>query len=236
MARRLDRRKAITLREQGETYNYIRNKLKVSKGTLSYWLKDIKLTKNQLKKIEENSRTRRTEKYLNTVHERRNNLFKSYLAEEKNDLLPINERDFLIAGLFLYLGEGGKSTWWDISISNTNPVIIKFAIFWLTKILKVPKNKIKIRLHLYKNMNIEKEIGFWKKITRISRSKFGKPYIKNTSSQKINYNTFGHGTCNVIVNDTKLKNKIMAGLRVLLEESKSYINSKYSAITPNSVI
>lgn len=236
MARKLDRRKAIELRKQSKSYFYIRSKLKVAKSTLSYWLKDIKLARNQLKKIQEDGELKRVERYLTTVRERRKKLFGKYLIKGRKDLLPITKRDFLIAGLFLYLGEGGKSTWWDVSISNTNPVIIKFTVFWLTKILKAPKNRIKVRLHLYKDMDIKKEFKFWQKTTGIPKNSFKKPYIKNTEYKKINYNSFGHGTCNIIINDTKLKNEIIAKMRVLLENSKSFLNDDFDTTTPNLVI
>lgn len=40
---------AISLRKEGVSYNEIRKKINVSKGTLSLWLRDIELT--QIQKI-----------------------------------------------------------------------------------------------------------------------------------------------------------------------------------------
>lgn len=236
MTRRLDRRKAIELRKQGKTYTFIKKHLGISKSTLSYWLRNIKLTKSQIESIRKNSIEKRVENYINTRREGRKKIFESYLKNERKNLLPLSERDFLIAGLFLYLGEGGKSDWWTTSISNTNPSIIKFTLFWLKKILKVPKRKIKVHLHLYKDMNLEKEINLWSKITGISKKQFRKPYVKKTSSKNIDYHTFGHGTCNILVENTELKNKIIAAIRIILEGSRNHSDQVSNASSPHFVI
>ena len=236
MVRRLEKRKAIELRKRGETYTFIKNNLGVNKSTLSYWLRNIKLTRSQIESIKRESIEKRVEKYINTRREGRKKIFESYLKNERESILPLSKRDFLIAGLFLYLGEGGKSNWWVTEISNTNPAVIKFVIFWLIKILKVPKNKIKVRLHFYKNMDIEKELGFWIKITNLPKKQFRKPYIKKTSSKNLDYYTFGHGTCNILVDNTELKNKIIAAIRIILEESKSKSGQISNANSPHFVI
>lgn len=230
MVRVLVRQEAIRLRRLGKSFTYIRKRLNVAKGSLSYWISDIKLTKKQSQKIQKEGLARRVEKYIKTRKEQRKKIFDAFCEIEKSRLLPLDKKDFLIAGLFLYLGEGSKSSWWETGISNSNPTIIKFTIFWLTKILRVPKNKIRIYLHLYKNMHIKKELHFWSKITKIPLGQFRKPYIKKTSSRAIDYFTFGHGTCNVLVSGKNIKHKIMAGIRVILDGAKSRVDPS----TPSS--
>jgi len=224
MVRVKDRQEAVRLRKLGKSFTYIRKKLNVAKGTLSYWISGVKLTKGQLKKIQKEGRELQVERYIKTRKEQRKKIFDTFCEIEKARLLPLTERDFLIAGLFLYLGEGSKTNWWETGVSNSNPTIIKFTIFWLTKILKVPKNKIRICLHLYNNMNIKKELEFWSRTIKIPLVQFRKTYIKKTSSQSISYFTFGHGTCNVLVGGGNLKNRITAGIRVVLEAAKSRVD------------
>ena len=76
--------------------------------------------------------------------------------KEKKKLLPLSKRELFLAGLFLYWGEGTKANKGELVISNTDPKVITFSLHWFIKILKVPKKKIKILVHLYKDMNIEK--------------------------------------------------------------------------------
>jgi hypothetical protein len=47
----LEKGKAIQLRKQGKTFSEILREVSVSKGSLSYWLRDIKLTNEQLARI-----------------------------------------------------------------------------------------------------------------------------------------------------------------------------------------
>ena len=78
----------------------------------------------------------------------------------------------------LYWGEGTKCRMDSLEITNSDPSVIKFFIYWLTKILSVPRNKIKIQLHLYSDMNIKKEIKYWSDMLKIPREQFNRPYIK----------------------------------------------------------
>ena len=53
--RLLDRRKAIELRIQGKTYSEIRSVIpNLPKSTLSGWIKDVKLTPEQERKLQKN--------------------------------------------------------------------------------------------------------------------------------------------------------------------------------------
>ena len=216
--RKEEKRKAIEMRLAGEPYEHIKSTLGISKSTLSGWFKNIALTKEQLERIRGNATAKRVETYIKTTKERRKRIFNNFCEEEKKNLFPLSKRDLLMAGLFLYLGEGAKSDWWRINISNSDPSIIKFSTFWFTKILGIKKDKLKVQLHLYNDMDAEKEIEYWKNVMDINRDQFVRPYIKKTSSQRIDHPSFGHGTCNVYTCDVKLKHKIMAGIRVILEE------------------
>src|SRR3989344_2158050 len=110
MARFEDRRKAVELRLAGQTYSSIRSKLNVNKSTLSDWLKNIQLSKEQLEKISSDTIARRVETYINTTRIRRQKISEIFYQDQKKKLLPLSKRDFMMAGLFLYLGEGAKST------------------------------------------------------------------------------------------------------------------------------
>src|SRR3989344_781816 len=175
MARFEDRRKAIELRLAGQTYSSIRAQLNVNKSTLSDWLKNIELSREQLEKISSDTIARRVETYINTTRIRR------------------------------------------IQITNSDPSIIRFSIFWISKILGVQKEKLKVQLHLYKDMDIENEIKFWLDETGLKREQVIKPYIKNMSSLKINHPSFGHGTCSVYCHGAILKDEFMAKIRVIMD-------------------
>ena len=130
--------------------------------------------------------------------------------------MPLTKRDLFIAGLFLYWGEGTKRSEARLALSNTNPAAIRFFIKWLEESFSVSRGKVKIYLHLYKNMSIKKEISFWSKTLSISKKQFTKPYIKKGNSDRINYKSgFGHGTCNAMVGDARLYERVLANLKAI---------------------
>lgn len=213
MARFKDHEKALNLRRQGMSYSQIKKFLRVSKSTLSYWLRDYPLSKQRIRELRDWSE-QRIEKCRETKRQKREKRLKEIYEIQKKLILPLNNRELFLAGLFLYWGEGSKNQFFMLSISNTDPSIIKFFITWLTKFLRIPRIKLKVHLHLYKDMNIEKEIQFWSKTLNIPNQQFNKPYIKKTSLNTINHKGgFGHGTCNVKIGDARLTEKILMGLK-----------------------
>ncbi|TSD03712.1 MAG: Uncharacterized protein Athens071426_106 [Parcubacteria group bacterium Athens0714_26] len=108
MAKQEEKQTAIELRKQGKSYSQIKQALKVSKSTLSNWLKNFPLAPKQLEKLM-GKNEKRIENYIKTCRKRKENLLKQIYDEEKNVIFPLSKRDIFIAGLFLYWGEGGKT-------------------------------------------------------------------------------------------------------------------------------
>jgi len=219
MARFKDREKALALRKQEMSYSQIRKILGVSKSTLSLWLRNYPLSEKRIKELQKNEAV--IEKIRNTKRKKKEKRLNEFYFEQKNKIFPLNNREIYLAGLFLYWGEGSKSSQAALSISNTDPSIIKFFIYWSTKYLKVPREKLRIQLHLYKDTNIKKEKDFWSKMLNIPLNQFSKPYIKNTSSTRINHKGgFGHGTCNVVICDARLSEKILMAIKAISDKHK----------------
>lgn len=218
MTRFKDREKALTLRKQGRSYSQIKNTIGIGKGTLSVWLKNYPLSKQRIRELRDWSE-QRIEKFRATMKGKRQRRLDSIYAKQKKILLPLKNRELFLIGLGLYWGEGTKCTMSSLSVSNTNPAIINFYIYWLSKCLGFPKHKMTAYLHLYNDMDIQKEISYWSKILNIPGSQFPHPYIKKTSSKRINHKgTFGHGTCNLRASGVPLTEKIFMNLKILADK------------------
>jgi len=215
MARFKDHEKAIRLRKQEMSYGQIKKKLKVSKSTLSLWLRDYPLSKERIRELRD-CNEQRIEKYRETRRKNKEKRLQETYEIQKKLVLPLNKREIFVAGLLLYWGEGTKYKMDGLSISNTDPSIIKFFIYWLNKILNIPKEKMTVRLQLYNDMNIQKEINYWSDTLKIPLRQFTPPYIKKTSISRINHKGgFGHGTCNVRINNTLIAEKIFMSLKAI---------------------
>jgi transcriptional regulator with XRE-family HTH domain len=210
------RRLAITLRNQGMSYNQIKRELKMSKSTLSVWLRDIPLSAERLRELQHSEA--RIEKYRATMQKKREDRISGYYKEEKAKWGLLSSRELFIAGLFLYWGEGNKANRSVVSINNTDPTLIRFALYWFLHSLEVPKNKVQVFLHLYDDMDIENELSFWSKELNISRKNFVKPYIKKSKRSSLDQKGFGHGTCGIRVFGTERKERLLTALQAISEE------------------
>ena len=222
MTRFQDKEKALALRRQEMSYSQIKTILGVGKGTLSAWLKDYPLSKERIDALR-GKNEKRIERYRETRRKTKEKRLNEFYLEQKNRVFPLTDRDFFIAGLFLYWGEGTKTISKTVSVSNTDPSVINFFLDWVINYLKIPKEKINIHLHLYNDMDVEKEIEFWSEKINIPKNHFGKPYIKQSSIKAINHKgTFGHGTCNARINNARLSEKILMAIKAV---SDKYCNA-----------
>ncbi len=223
MARFKDKEKALELRKQEMSYSQIKKELGISKSTLSGWLKNYPLSEERIRELRDHN-DQRIERCRETKRKKKEKRLGEFYLEQKNKIFPLNRRDLFIAGLFLYWGEGSKTISSRISVSNTNPSVIIFFADWIIKYLKIPKEKINIQLHLYNDMDIDKEIVFWSNKLNIPKKQFTKPYIKQSSIKAINQKGgFGHGTCNITIYNARLSEKNLMAIKAI---SDKYLNAR----------
>ncbi len=219
MARIQDKQKALKLRAKGYSYSQIKEKLGISKSTLSGWLYNLPLSEARIRELRADS-PQRIERYRNTMRFKKEQRLKTSYAYVNKDIGELSEREVFIAGLFLFWGEGGKTLNGTTALSNTDPAVLVFFLKWL-EVLKVPKEKLKARLHLYKDMNIVTMTDFWAKKLSIQKSKFIKPYIKQSKLTDLTYkNGYGKGTCMVFVANRELNDYILMGIKRIQDLNK----------------
>lgn len=226
MSRITLRQKAIDLRKQGKTYGQIKTELEIPKSTLSDWLSKYPLSQGQLemlKKSKENSRQIAAEKNRITKQNKREKRLNETYRKQKRKWGVLSKRELELAGIFLYWGEGAKKINGPISLNNTDPQVLKFTLYWMVKALEIPKNKIEVFLHLYKDMDIKKEINYWSKELKMPTTQFAKPYIKKNLRESLTHKGFGHGTCGLRVSWVLEKEKIMMAIKVMSNEAESRI-------------
>lgn len=212
MALRILKDVAIKLRKQGKSYSQIKAELGISKSTLSGWLSGMPLSPSAITALQKSSAV--IEKIRQTKLKNRTARLHSVYEKVSGDIGSVSTRELFIAGFFLYWAEGAKTTPYAISLSNTDPEMIVTFVAWLT-LLKVPKDKIIVRLHLYADMDSKKEIAYWVKNTGLSIKNFKKPYVKKSNLSDLTYISRGHGTCNAIVYSRDVAEYIHQGLTAL---------------------
>ena len=210
------REKALALRNEGKSYSEIKTILRVSKSTLSLWLRQYPLSQKQMKLLRDFSDIR-IEKYRQTMRQKKQSRLNQEYIKSKREILPFSKRELLITGLTLYWGEGSKNLPGSLSVSNSDPKLVRFALHWFTFALAIPKAKINARLHLYQDMKEKAEINYWSVQIGLPVSRFGKSYIKSSNRTDLTYKSFGHGTCNLYVSDIRIKERILMAIKAIAD-------------------
>ncbi len=223
---RSDKKQAIELRKQGKSYKDINKQLNIPISTLSNWLSDKQWSKNVknslINKAKDKSRARMRE--LNKV--RGHKLKKAYnqaKKEARKEFEYFKFHPLFISGLIIYWGEGDRVSKGLVRVSNTDPLMIRLFVKFLTDICGAKKNKIKASLIIYPDIKNNQCKNFWVKNTQFSKSNFNKNIlIKGRHKTK----KVGHGICNAGIPSTYLKEKIKIWLKLLPNElvSDKYYN------------
>ncbi len=217
MALRQKRSEAIRMRKDGASYTQIKESLGVSKSTLSLWLRDMPLSEARMKEVRGNSAVR-IERFRATMKAKRDKRLANVYQVVSKKIGKMNHKEMFIAGLFLYWGEGGKTTTTTTTISNTDPAVLKFFIAWLQS-LGVATDKLRVKIHLYRDMDIEYETAYWSKTLGIPRKNFRNPYIKDSARSGLTYpQKFTHGTCNVYFENRDVMETVLMGLEYIRSE------------------
>lgn len=205
------------MRKQGASYSQIKEKIKVSKSSLSLWLHDFPLSEKRLRELRDWNVVR-IERFRNTMRYKRENRWAEVRKRAAKDIGTLNKREILIAGLFLYWGEGGKTMLSSTSVSNTDPAMLRFFIRWL-QVFGVSKNRLRVHIHLYADMDIKKELRYWSKVLDLSLTSFTKPYIKISNRIGLSYKQkFTHGTCNVLYHNRDISEYVLMALDYIRDE------------------
>jgi len=161
------------------------------------------------------------ERFRNTMKRKRELECRKIYKEYQNRLDKISEDAFFVAGLMLYLGEGDKTHYAQISLSNTDIKIIKFFIQWLINFFSVAKKEMRVELHLYENMDIKKEQEFWQKELGFYKNQFYKTQIRKLQKSSFSYKeSYRHGTCQIYSFGVEKKRELTMATQAFLD---SYI-------------
>ena len=126
----------------------------------------------------------------------------------------VSNQALFVAGLMLYQGEGSKRDLYRIVLTNTDSKLLAFFIGWLKQFLEIDKRQLKAQLHLYTNMNISEEIGFWRSELGLVRRQLYKPMIRRMKKNSFSYKeSFRHGTCQIGFSGGEKKRELMMAIK-----------------------
>ncbi|MFZ2226731.1 MAG: hypothetical protein WA064_05420 [Candidatus Moraniibacteriota bacterium] len=216
------KQKAIKLRSKGYSYNLIAEKLKIGKGTLSTWLKEIEYIPNEIVRERIKNGPAKSGMLRHNLRVRETKEIKELARTE---LGKISKRDLWMLGLGLYLGEGTK-LYETIRIINSDPAIIKLAIRWFRDICELDVDNITIAIHLYPDNDVEESLNYWSREINIPLKQFRKTQIdKRIDKSEKKKRKLPYGTAHISINSNgnpnfgvKLHRRIMGWLESSLKQ------------------
>lgn len=203
----------IALRKNGNSLKDVESALGVPRSILSYWFKNIQLTKAQKNKLDKRWRNALvTAREKASAWHRQQRLNRIAAAETSATIslsrLPRNSIEVQeLALAMLYLGEGMKKSD-NTCLGNSDPRIVRYFVHSINQLYGVPLEKMQCYLHLRADQDGEKCIDFWSKVTEIPRMNFKKPiYDSRTKGRK----TYDHyqGVCIVHCGNVAIVRKLM---------------------------
>jgi len=230
---RTDKKAALKLRLSGKSYREINIALNVPKSTLSGWLSNVIISQELKVKIEK----RAYKKSIEGLIKRNKN--QTFLAMKRasetrkkaaSEIKALSQNELLHLGIALYWAEGYKRllvkngrelTHHVVSLTNSDPTLVKLFLKFLREYCLVQEKKIKASIRIFQHQNEKTLIHFWQKETEIPIENFRKTYygISKSSMGKRPYNRLPYGTIQVVVADTALFHRIMGyieGLKKLV--------------------
>lgn len=216
------REEAVRLRLDNQmSYGEIKKRLGVSKGTLSRWLEDLPLSPERMLELRRNGWSKgeaKREKFRETMRAKRDARDAEVYIRQKQRLSLVSEESLFVAGLMLYAAEGEKKSRCDIAFTNTDPALVRFFARWIVQFLGLPKEKLRIQLHLYENMDIKVEEQFWLTELSFSEMQLWKSQVHKLRPNSFSYrDTSRHGTCKLYIGNTIKKSEIRLSIKAFFD-------------------
>ena len=217
------REKAQKLRLQGKSYNEISEDLHIAKSTLYSWFSNLQLStkaQNRIqKRVHEGSLKGLLKRNRLQTHLARQRAAQNRQYGEKK-IGSLSKQELLIIGAALYWGEGYKKpltrnnkilTHHPVSLSNSDPHIIRIFLRFLRECFGVQDENITIDIRIYEHMNEAEQFAYWQEVTQLPAKNFSPAYygVSISSKRRKAFNRLPYGTAQVRVNSTKLYHQIM---------------------------
>jgi predicted transcriptional regulator len=215
-----EKEKAITLRKQGLSLGEIAKSVGVAKGSVSNWVRDVKLTTRQRNQLNKNGyridviEKRRITRIANTQTKR-----EYIIKKARAEVSELQSDPLWCFGVALYWGEGGK-TQQTARVSNSDPAVIRTMMRFFRKYSLIAKDKYRAHVHTFSHHNAEKAVRYWSEVSGIPMNKFFKTYVKQSSATKGKRQTLPFGTVQIYVHDSDFFFRLMGWILEVKEHGK----------------
>jgi transcriptional regulator with XRE-family HTH domain len=166
--KQVERQRARELRAEAWTLQEIAEELGVSKGSVSAWVRDVVFVPKPRNRGHDSQRP-------HPLHLRKLAEIERCRVEAEALIGTMSPRDLTMFCLALYAGEGSK-TEGAVSLANTDPILLALFARWLRDSFSIDESRLRMRLHLHDDLDLEAATRFWSSVTGVPVDQFTKPY------------------------------------------------------------
>ena len=200
---------ARRLRAEGQTLAEIAAALGVSKSSVSLWVRDVE--------FDPQPRRAGRRRQPNALQRRKQAEIDRLLAEGRERIGRLSEKEFLVAGAALYAGEGAKRDG-SVRFANSDPRMIMFFCTWLRRFFSIDEPRLRMSLYLHDGLELDDAQAFWSDLTGIPVSQFRKAY-RAVPRVGIRHNKHVYG-CPAVVYECSTTHRAVMGLVAALLSSE----------------
>lgn len=185
------RHQAHELRLQGRSYLEIERELGIPKSTQSSWFRDVPLSDEHRRRLEERELdgSRSGAAAIRAARVRRTEVLQQEAAAEIGE---VTDRELFLLGVVAYWCEGSKAKPWapseSVSFINSDPRLIRLFLRWLEQ-LGYSHSDLSCNISIHETADLEGAAGYWQDVTGISREQFGRPTLKRHRAKTNRRNT-----------------------------------------------
>jgi hypothetical protein len=202
----VEREEARRLRSLGRTMPDIAAALGVARSSVSLWTRDVP--------VELGPRRLTRPRPPNALERAKQSEIAELLEAGRVRIGELSEREFLVAGVALYAGEGSKTDG-RVRFTNSSAAMIGFFCAWLRAFFPLDESRLRLAIYLHEGLDLDAAFDHWSAITAIPRSRMGKPY-RAVPDIGIRHNKHEHGCVSVSYSCSRTHRAIMGLVRGLL--------------------
>ncbi|MBX4211593.1 MAG: hypothetical protein KW806_02260 [Candidatus Yanofskybacteria bacterium] len=191
---------AIELRQKGQSYSEIESALHLPKSTLSFWLKNVKLTPEQSEKLSERrmrgliaGRTRKSSRTPEAIERLQ--------KVSAQDIQKISKRELWLMGIILYWRERfSHDLQKGVRFTSSDPKLINFFLKWLKDVGQISDEEILFDIFApaQKRNNTLELVSHWSEATGFPRDSFSRFYFYKERRKKIKRESLKKSTAGLL--------------------------------------
>ena len=205
-----EQQQARQLRRTGLPLAEIAAHLGVAKSSVSLWVRDVEFSP-----LPRPPRGRRRDP--NALQRRKRAEIDRLVEDGRARIGRLSEREFLVAGVALYAGEGAKRDG-AVKFANTDPRMIVFYCAWLRRFFEIDEARLRVRLYLHEGLDLAAAVAYWSELTGIPPSQFQKPY-RAAADSSIRHTKHVHGCVSIDYSCSPTHRSIMGLISALLGDA-----------------